>query len=801
MALGQDLIPKPAQTEFQDGTFFIQSQTGVIAGAELKNESDFVRAELKKYTGVTHKAISPALARRLRFRGGITLSLDPELPENQHKLVVNPKNVLITGHDAEAVFHGIQSFFQIVPAEKVDGLLSVPSLTLTDSPTTPVREVKLDLASHLFPTADLKKFIDLLAFHKLNRLSLTFSNDQGWRIESKKFPKLTEVGSLRPSTPPYGDRHGSNGEEYGGYYTQENLRSLVAHAKSRHVELIPVISFPGQASALLAAYPEWGNDDLKDYAPAVRSNWTKSTHLLAPKEETFAAIKDLLEELFTLLDIPVIGIQDDLSSLEEWEQSPRAQAYIQKKKLNGASGLQADFLSFLTKTAKNLGREIRFESKAPKALRLDHYQRTAALELADDPALEAVGGLFTLREVYHTNSPAAVLHTPFMHEWKKVEYMAFPRLAAFAETRWTAKPNRSYASFLKRLEKLTGHYTRRKVNAARPFEAPRREALHGTIVTTNLGHYLNHWPEGLFDGKKETFFWSNRALEKGDYITLKFPVPISGDVEVATDGPAAEESGGAALANGVLEVSPDGNTWDTVAEFFDGLATVTIPKGTRGLRIRVTGKQVEPLIIHEIFLSQPLTPTAFTETRSVVIGTNPQGEEVVREITFAADFSTHPEFRKKVALLRSRYFSLWPRITTFLGNAALADTPLEYHLPVDAQKMAGESLAETEARFIADLVRHLQTYKAGAPAWFTTGIQAMIRNKEVSSAAPGKTPRKADAVTGGSASGAFLAWVGQKYGEFALTEISKSCLLGYEPRRWELVTGMPLEKLVDQYQR
>lgn len=800
LASGQNIIPKPVETTIQNGQFYLQSQTGVIAPPELKNEADLVRAELQKYTRVAHRMVSPALARRLNFRGGITLSLDPSLANHEHKVVVTPKNVFITGHDPESVFHGIQTFFQLVPPEKVNGMLPVPCLTLIDSPTTSVREVKLDLARHLFPTADLKKFIDLLAFHKLNRLTLRFSDDQGWRIESKKFPKLTEIGSVRSSTPPYGDRHGSDGIEFAGFYTQENIRDLVTHAKSRHVQLIPVISLPGRVSPLLAAYPAWGDNKQEGYAPTVRSDWKTSPHLLAPKPETFAALKTLLTEISTLFDHSEIGIYDRLPSLEEWEKSPLAQAYIRKNKLKDAAGLQQHFLDHLATVAQELSRTIILDSKESTALRLDHYQRTAKLELADDPTREAVGGLLTIGQVYEADAVIAALETPYMHEWKKVEYMAFPRLAAFAETRWTAKPQRSFSDFSKRLPNLLAHYKKREVNAAKPFEAPRRAALHGTIVTTNLGHYLDHWPEALFDGKIETFFWSNRSLEKGDHLTLTFPQTISGDVEVATNGPAAQEDGGAALADGVLEVSPDGKTWDTVAEFIDGLASTTVPAGTRAIRIQVTGAQNDSLIIHEINLSQPLTPLAFEETRSVVIGTNRNSEPVTRDVTFVVDYSEHPELHKKVAAIRNRYFALWPRVTTLLGIADQTDTPLTYELEINAKTMTAESLEEAEARFISDLVRHLQNYKAGAPDWFATGLQALVRNREIPSVAPKKKPRKADAVTGGSSSAAFLFWVGEKYDEFTLTAMSKSCRLGYEHRRWELVTGHTLEKLVAKYQ-
>lgn len=803
LAEAQELIPHPAQVTPTQGTFHLASQTGVIAGPALKAEGEFLLKELHKHTRVKHRMISPTVARRLQFRGGITLMLNTEFPLGQYELVVDPKNIVISGHDAEAVFHGIQSFLQLIPAERVRGFLPVPCLRIVDAPFpgNTVREVKLDLARHLYPTEDLKNFIDLMAFHKLNRLSLYLSNDQGWRIEIPKFPKLTEVGSLRASTPPYGERYGSDGVEYAGFYTQKNLRELVAHAKSRHVDLIPVIALPGHVSPLLAAYPQWGNDDLERENPRVRADWRSSGYLLAPKQETFAAVEVILGEIATLFDAAEIGIDDDMTALEEWETSPAAQVFIKENQLKNAVGLKQYFREFLIKAAGKLGRKVRFESTLNPALRLDYYQRTAALELADDIKREAVGGLLTLGDVYNSTAEAAVLWTPFMHEWKKVEYMAFPRLAAFAEARWTPKNQRSYQDFLRRLSVLSTHYLKRDVEVADPFQKNVREALHGTKVMTNLGHYLDHWPEALFDGKKETFFWSNRALATDDFVTVMFPEVIFGNVRVSTDGPAADETGGASLANGVLEVSPDGETWEVKGTFIDGVAEVMIPEGTRAIRIRVTDNQEAALIIHEITLSQPLTPMVLNETRSVVIGTNLNGQPVTREVTFVADFSGHPELRQKVAACREQYFKNWYRVASYLGNANRADTPVSFTLQIDPERFGNASRQEVEARFLVDLVSHLQTYQAGTPDWLTTGIQALIRNSEIPDLAPRSLPRKSDAVTGGNASAAFLKWIAEKYGEFSITGVSAASLDGYSPLEWKAKTGLTLEELVSEYQK
>lgn len=807
---GQEIIPFPAQAEIQGGQFRMQMQTSVVAGPDLKNESDFLRKELSRFTGVMHRAMSVAVARRSNFRGAIVLQVDSRLPALTHRLEIGTQKVMITGSNPEAVFNGAQSFLQLIPGNAPRNLLIMPAMTITDAPSQKVREVKLDLARHLYTTEELKKFINLLAFHKFNRLSLHLSDDQGWRIESKVFPKLHEVGSIRASTPPYGDRYGSDGVEYGGYYPQEKIREMVSYARARHVEIVPVVSLPGRVSPILAAYPGWGNSDLKGDAPKVGADWSSSNYLLAPKEETFAALKEILGELITLFGPKTIGIDDVIPSLEEWKKSSAAQAFLKKKGLKDEAALRGFFLSYLETTAKELGCDVRFESGI-EYLRLDRYQRTESLELKEDSEREAVGGLLTTREIYEGEPLPAVLWTQYMLESKKMEYMAFPRLAALAEVLWTSADRRNYDDFLERLDHLGGHYERRKVNVAAPFDEPMRGGLYGTKVTSSLGHYLEHWPEAAFDGNKESFFWSDRGLEKGDHLTLIFPHPIKGDIEVATDGAALDT--GAALLDGVLEISPDGETWDAVAEFFDGLATTTAPAGTLGIRVRATEAQAEPLIIHEIVLGERLAPLNFSETREV-------SHDGLRQlgITLKADFSGHPEFRKKVTALRERYFESWLRIARFLGGSELGGAPRTLEitfgektslkngvLTLSIEDFKEGSLEEVEGEFVESLVEYLQRYEDGTPLWLASGLQVLIRKQEMPNSAWTKAlpkkPRKADAMAGGNGSAAFLSWIAGRFEPFTLTSVSAASRTRYELKRWELTTGLTFENLVSTYQK
>jgi hexosaminidase len=802
------IIPKPIASIPREESFTLNSQTAVRSARNLRAEANYLLEGIGKITGFRHRFMP--LSYRGKIPGSIHLEINGNLEPGHYTVEFEPIRAVISGHDTEAIFHGIQTFLQIAPAQRIKGFYTFSCVNISDHPGSAHREVQLDVARHIIPNDELKDFIDLLAFHKFNKLSLLLNDDQGWRLESKKYPKLTTIGSVRASTPPYGDRFGSDNEEYRGHYTQELIREIVAHAKFYHIEIIPVISLPAHVSAVLASYPELGNSDLGGEKPTVRTGWANSTHLLAPKPETFTFIDDLLTEVAALFPSSTIAINDHQPSLDEWKKSPAAQAYLKKNGLKDEDALWHHFLAHAKTSIEKLGRTPRLES-TQKILRFDQYQRPEADELAADEAREAAGGLLTLADVYQAGPAIAVFPGSYLHDTKKLHYMAFPRLAALSEVLWTPAENRSLEDFNERLPNLLAHYKKRKIAFGEPYVAPVRAALHGTKVTTTLGHFLEHWPELAFNGDKKTFFWSDRALQKDDHLTLTFPHPIEGKIEVATGGDASDDGG--VLANGVLEVSSDGNTWNALGEFVDGIATLTAPIGTTALRIRVTGPQEEALIIHEIILSEPLLPAKLSETRTAKLSA-----QITVEMTLHCDFSDHPEFRKKVAQLRRRYFSLWPRACNFLGVIGQPGTPdtlsiafgketslKDGVLTFDREKFAAQSLEEIEGEFISYFCSYLQNYGDGTPNWFASGLTTIIRQKELPNSAWAKAlpkePRKSDATTGGAGSAAFLNWVTKDFTAYPLSKISQICRTKYDPRYWEITTHKTLEKLVEQYQK
>jgi hexosaminidase len=640
------LIPLPKEMKAGEGSFAVTAETGIRFDAALANEAKLLSAELKARTGHEPKAVREEL--RIMLPSEIRIDLDNTLSVEPggYTLEATPKTVVIKGKDATGAWNGTRTLLQLLPLE---GDKAIPAVSIKDEPRFGWRGMHLDVGRHFFPVENIKGFIDWLAFHKLNTFHWHLTEDQGWRIEIKKYPKLTEIGAWRDSSPPYGNRNSDDGKRYGGFYTQEQIKEVVAYAKERHITIVPEIDMPGHMAAAIAAYPEFGNSDIPGYAPKVIGRWGVHPYTLAPTEETFRFVDDVLTELCALFPSEYIHIGGDEAPKSQWEKSPRVKELMKKEGLKDGHDVQSYFIKRVEKMLEKKGRkligwdEIREGGLAPSAtvmcwqgdavgaavasikeghdvvmapnkrLYFDHYQRPETEELAKSVEFETIGGFQTVNNVYayepvpkgltpaeekHVLGMQGQLWTEYMKTWDKVEYMAFPRIAALAEVAWTPADKKNYESFRGRLDGILKFYDAAKVNRAEPFDPPKRETADGSTVTTSLGIYQDHWQELAFDGKPDTFFWADRELKEGDHVTVAFKGAKAGKVTVKTGGKASQN--GDKLDGGVLEVSPDGSTWIEIAEFEDGVASGTLPKGTKQLRIRVTKPQKNWLIIQEI---------------------------------------------------------------------------------------------------------------------------------------------------------------------------------------------------------
>ncbi len=498
------LIPQPGSMEVKPGRFLFDPNVVVFCGPGAADEAAKLIDMLAPAMGYSLKTVEQKPAGK-----SISLTLDKEyssLGPEGYRLNIAADAINISAFDAAGLFYGIQTLRQLLPpdifasspAPKIKW--SVPCADITDKPAFKWRGLHLDVCRHFFPKEFIKKYIDLLALHKMNIFHWHLTEDQGWRIEIKKYPLLTEVGAWRDETliGSAGVKPWSfDGKRCDGFYTQQDIREIVAYAKGRHITVVPEIEMPGHCQAALAAYPQFGNTGEKI---PVMTYWGVSENVFNVEDRTFEFLQDVLTEVMELFDSPFIHIGGDEVPKTQWQKSPDAQAKIKELGLKDEGELQSWFIRRIDKFLAGKGRrllgwdEILEGGLAPGAtvmswrgqaggiaaakaghdvvmapgshLYFDHYQA--------DPKGEplAIGGFTPLEKVYSFNPVPAELDesqakhilgaqgqvwTEYIRTEKQVEYMAYPRAIALAEVLWTDADRKNYDDFLGR---LSGHLRR-----------------------------------------------------------------------------------------------------------------------------------------------------------------------------------------------------------------------------------------------------------------------------------------------------------------------------------------------------
>ncbi len=369
------VVPLPMKMETQKGRFLLNDKTRIYADASLVKEAEFLKEYVQLQTGV---AISVAEG---KASSGIVLAIDPNIAEEEgYKIDGNTTMITITGKNPQGVFYGIQTLRQLITevvAENGQKDYVIPSAKIEDAPRFAYRGMHLDVGRHMFPMEFIKKYIDLIALHKMNRFHWHLTEDQGWRLEIKKYPKLTEVGAWRAETAigknfPHayeGATFKGDGKRYGGFYTQEEAREIVKYAADRHITVIPEIDLPGHMLAALASYPELGNGT----APyKVAEYWGVFDQILAPKEETFKFLEDVFTEVIDIFPSEYIHVGGDEAPKKEWKESAQAQEVIKQlglkddtepnpvdgKKHTKEEKLQSYFITRVEKFLNSKGRQI-----------------------------------------------------------------------------------------------------------------------------------------------------------------------------------------------------------------------------------------------------------------------------------------------------------------------------------------------------------------------------------------------------------------------------------------------------------
>ncbi|MBV1924946.1 MAG: beta-N-acetylhexosaminidase [Dokdonia sp.] len=501
------VIPKPLELTMESGRFLIDDDISIQGPDLLINEMTFLNDILKNNTGKSAQLLSDGTL--IETSKNIFLSLSPTMEgDESYSLQVGYDAIHIEGKTAQGVFHGIQTLRQLIPiAASSDGTFdnayTIPCVQIKDQPAFSYRGMHLDVGRHFFPVPFIKKYIDILSLHKMNTFHWHLTEDQGWRIEIKKYPKLTSVGSQRKETILEKNFNPFIGDSipYGGFYTQEEIKEVVAYAAQRHITIIPEIELPGHSLAAIAAYPSLGNTSTLH---EVGTRWGVYDAIYAPSEETFSFLEDVLTEVIALFPSKLIHIGGDEAPKKEWNESAFAQEVMKREDLKDAHELQSYFIQRIEKFLNSKGRniigwdEILEGGLAPNATVMswrgtqggidaanqkhnvimtpgshcyfDHYQVDKDLQ-KDEPL--AIGGYTSVEKVYGYNPIPEELAeeqhryilgaqgnvwTEYILTPEHVEYMVLPRLTALSEVLWTSNPQKNWPDFKDRLSSLKKRY-------------------------------------------------------------------------------------------------------------------------------------------------------------------------------------------------------------------------------------------------------------------------------------------------------------------------------------------------------
>lgn len=518
-----NIIPKPVKCTPTGGHFTLTADTLIVAPAAAAEVGQQLAAALAPATGFWPKVVAESARSANVIRLRIARELANLGPEG-YRLNVTPQQVTIAAAQPAGLFYGVQSLRQLLPPAifreaRVEGIeWTIPGVEIEDYPRFAWRGMMLDVCRHFMPREFIKKFIDLLALHKYNTFHWHLTEDQGWRIEIKRYPRLTEVGAWRKETlvgrmewrnPNYVEVY--DGKPHGGFYTQDDIREIVAYARARHVNVVPEIEMPGHAQAAIAAYPELGNTG---EPIEVRTKWGISEHVFNVEESTITFLQNVLAEVLELFPSPFIHIGGDECPKTQWKASPAAQARMKELGLVNEEELQSYFIrrmdQFLTAHGRRLvgwdeilegglapGATVmswRGEAGGIAAAKADHdvimapntytyFDYYQGEDREKEPL--AIGGYISLEKAYsydpvppelsaaearHILGTQAQLWTEYMPDPKHVEYMAYPRACAHAEVAWTPPAAKDFADFQARLKTHLARLAILDVNYRRPDE-------------------------------------------------------------------------------------------------------------------------------------------------------------------------------------------------------------------------------------------------------------------------------------------------------------------------------------------
>jgi len=511
-----NIIPQPAEIIQPKvaTSFTITPATQILLeGSGLENSANFLNDYLQQFYKFKLKVVKKANSKNV-----ITLNYEKmEYPiPGAYTLTIGKNGATIAGDNENGTFYGIQTLIQLLPvpesAQKIK--LAIPYVSIKDYPRFGYRGAMLDVGRHFFPVAFVKKYIDYIALHKMNYFHWHLTEDQGWRIEIKKYPKLTETGGYRSGTI-VGHYPGTanDNEKYGGFYTQEQIKDVVKYAAVRYITVIPEIELPGHSGAAIAAYPQLScfpdsatvipknmistggkEQQAKGNIKIVQESWGVYKDVYCPSDYTFNFLQDVIDEIIPLFPAKYIHIGGDECPKDAWKQSAFCQNLIKEKELKDEHGLQSYFIGRIEKYINSKGKsiigwdEILEGGLAPNATVMSWRGEKGGIDAAkqnhdvimtpttyvyfdysqtkkDDSLV--IGGFLPLEKVYgyepipaeltqeqakHILGGQSNLWTEYITNPAKVEYMIFPRLTALSEVLWSPKSKKDFGDFQKRLQ-------------------------------------------------------------------------------------------------------------------------------------------------------------------------------------------------------------------------------------------------------------------------------------------------------------------------------------------------------------
>lgn len=492
-----NIIPKPNCVEESDSKFVLDSKTTIKFDTVAMNAVQLLQETVKQSTGFELKEDDQAESNFIEF----VVTCNGKMEDEEYILSIVSDSIVIIAKTYRGFIWGVQSLLQhfgedIYSAKKIEKEWAVKYLVVNDKPRFPWRGAMLDVARHMTSLDNIKRLIDLLSMHKLNTLHLHLTDDQGWRVEIKKYPALTNIGSYRKKTLITHDERfikRYENESYGGYYSQESLKDLVAYATKMGVTIVPEVDMPGHMQAAIASYPEFGCTNKK---VETRTTWGISKDILTVNEITLNFVKDVLDEIMEIFPGRYIHIGGDEALKNHWKKSKEVQMKMADLGITNEENLQAWFMKQVVEHLNKNGRQalgwdeimesnmdegititswrnekggIEAVNRGLKAIMtpmqytyFDHYQK--------DPKKEerlCIGGFTTLEKVYHYEpipkdipkgkedqilGTQGQLWTEYIRSFNEATYMYFPRLIALAEVAWTQRYQMDFDDFKKRLE-------------------------------------------------------------------------------------------------------------------------------------------------------------------------------------------------------------------------------------------------------------------------------------------------------------------------------------------------------------